>query len=169
MRKISDRHGMSLVATVIGGMIRWNEKTGEGMNLSRIFRHFMIILLSFQLVSCGTILYPERRNQKVGRVDVGVALLDGFWLLAGLIPGIIAFAVDFSTGAIYLPAKSARGLDYDNIRTVRFDPKTTTPAQIEGIIHQETSRDFSFSDKRLTLSRLENSEEIPVFFEQVQQ
>ena len=139
------------------------------MNLSRIIKHFMIILLSFHLASCGTILYPERRNQNVGRIDVGVALLDGFWLLAGLIPGIIAFAVDFSTGAIYLPAKSARGPDYDHIRTVRFDPKNTTQAQLEEIIRQETSRDFSFSDKRLTLSRLENNGEIPVFFEQVQQ
>lgn len=139
------------------------------MNLSKIIKHFMIISLSFQLASCGTILYPERRNQKLGRIDVGVVLLDGFWLFAGLIPGIIAFAVDFSTGAIYLPAKSARGLDYDHIRTVRFDPKNTTQAQLEEIIRQETSRDFSFSDKRLTLSRLGNSEEIPVFFEQVQQ
>ncbi|MBI5024231.1 MAG: hypothetical protein HZC18_04435 [Candidatus Omnitrophica bacterium] len=65
------------------------------MDLSRIIKHFMIILLSFQLAPCGTVLYPERRNQKVGRIDVGAALLDGFWLLAGLIPGIIAFAVDF--------------------------------------------------------------------------
>ena len=139
------------------------------MSLSKIVKHFTVILLSFQLASCGTILYPERRNQKVGRIDVGVALLDGFWLLAGLIPGIIAFAVDFSTGAIYLPAKSARGLDYDHIRTVRFDPKNTTQKQIEEIIRQETSRDFSFSDERLTLSRLETSEDLPAFFEQVQQ
>ena len=139
------------------------------MTLSRIIKHFIIVLLSFQLAACGTILYPERRNQKVGRIDVGVALLDGFWLFAGFIPGIIAFVVDFSTGAIYLPAKSARGPDYDHIRTVRFDPKNATQQQIEEIIRQETGGDFSFADKRLTLSRLENTDEIPAFFGQVQQ
>ena len=95
-----------------------------------------------------------------------MALLDGFWLFAGLIPGIIAFVVDFSTGAIYLPAENARGPDYDHIRTVRFDPKKTTQQDIEKIIRMETGNDFSFADKRLTLSRLKNSDEIPVFFEQ---
>ena len=136
------------------------------MNLSKTIKHFIIILLSVQLVSCGTILYPERRNQKVGRIDVGVALLDGFWLLAGIIPGIIAFAVDFSSGAIYLPAKSVHGPDYDHIRTVRFDPKNTTQQDIEKMIRQETGNNFSFADKRLTLSRLKNNDEIPTFFEQ---
>jgi len=66
-------------------------------------RMAVIFLTVFQVTACGTILYPERRNQAATRIDVGVALLDGFWLLVGIIPGIIAYAVDFSTGAIYLP------------------------------------------------------------------
>src|ERR1700758_5507579 len=55
------------------------------------------------LASCGTILYPERRGQPAGRLDVGVVALDGIGLLLFLVPGVIAFAVDFATGAIYLP------------------------------------------------------------------
>ena len=36
-------------------------------------------------------------------LDAGVAVLDGIGLLFGIIPGVIAFAVDFSNGTIYLP------------------------------------------------------------------
>ena len=52
-------------------------------------------VLIVQLTGCGTLLYPERRGQKAGHVDVGVALLDGIGLFFFIIPGIIAYAVDF--------------------------------------------------------------------------
>ena len=39
--------------------------------------------------SCGTILYPERRGQPAGKIDVGVAVLDGIGLLVFLVPGVI--------------------------------------------------------------------------------
>ncbi|HEY0484372.1 MAG TPA: hypothetical protein VGD37_42925 [Kofleriaceae bacterium] len=57
--------------------------------------------LGLQLGGCGTILYPERRGQAGGRVDVGVAVMDGLWCLAFIVPGVIAFIVDFGNGAIY--------------------------------------------------------------------
>ena len=55
--------------------------------------------------SCGTIIYPDRANQeKRGNIDPVIAILDGVGCLLFLIPGLIAFAVDFHTGAIYFPA-----------------------------------------------------------------
>lgn len=123
------------------------------------FKLILVFLLSIQCISCGTILYPERRNQPAGRIDIGVALMDGFWLLIGIIPGVIAFAVDFSTGAIYLPASNAGDLQDNHIHTVRFDPDHITPAQLEEIIRREIGEDFSFSDKRLKLTRIKNDEE----------
>jgi len=57
--------------------------------------------LSLQLGGCGTILYPERRGRTAGRVDAGVAVMDGLWCLVFIIPGVVAFIVDFSNGAIY--------------------------------------------------------------------
>jgi len=54
-------------------------------------------------LGCGTILYPDRRGQRAGEVDVGIVLLDAVGLLFFFVPGVVAFAVDFSTGAIYLP------------------------------------------------------------------
>ena len=62
-----------------------------------------LYVLVVQLAGCGTLMYPERKGQKGGRIDVGIVVLDGIGLLAFLIPGIIAYAVDFSNGAIYLP------------------------------------------------------------------
>lgn len=53
------------------------------------------------LSGCGTIFYPENRG-KTSKINVTVAALDGVGLLFFFVPGVIAYAVDFTTGAIYL-------------------------------------------------------------------
>ncbi len=73
---------------------------------SKIIKLLSVLLFTailFQTVACGTILYPERRGQTAGRIDPTVVILDGIGLLFFLLPGVIAFAVDLVTGAIYLP------------------------------------------------------------------
>lgn len=55
------------------------------------------------LSGCGTILHPERRGQPAGPLDWKIVALDGIGLLLFFVPGVIAFAVDFSNGTIYLP------------------------------------------------------------------
>jgi len=79
-----------------------------------------------ELAGCGTILYPERKGQEDGRIDPGIAVLDGLGLLFFIIPGVIAFAVDFTTGAIYLPRSSRRSsttLEDEKMVVVRVNPK----------------------------------------------
>ncbi len=56
---------------------------------------------ALQIAGCGTILYPERRGRGHGRVDAGVVIMDGLWCLVFIVPGVVGFIVDFSTGAIY--------------------------------------------------------------------
>jgi hypothetical protein len=80
------------------------------------------IVLIAQLIGCGTLMYPERRGQRGGRIDAGVAILDGIGLLFFIIPGLIAYAIDFSTGTIYLPGTTG-SLDIKDIKQVKFDPK----------------------------------------------
>ena len=75
--------------------------------LVNTLRIFICIVLMAQLMGCGTILYPERKGQTGGRIDAGVALLDGIGILVFIIPGVIAFAVDFYNGTIYLPGTSS--------------------------------------------------------------
>ena len=97
------------------------------------------------LASCGTVLYPERRGQPTGRLDVGVVALDGIGLLAFLVPGIIAFAVDFSTGAIYLPPEHAMLVPgaAAELRKVQVDPAELTPERLEAIVREQTGKAVS--------------------------
>ena len=60
-------------------------------------------LLTSQLAGCGTVFYPERKGQQSGSIDPVVAIADGIGLLFFILPGVIAFAVDFNNGSIYLP------------------------------------------------------------------
>lgn len=117
-------------------------------------------VLIVQLMGCGTLLYPERRGQKAGNVDVGVALLDGIGLFFGIIPGVIAFAVDFSNGTIYLPG-TARAL---SLRQVKFDPKHTTMAGIERIIKEETGLTVKLDDPNIKMAKLKSKDEMMVRF-----
>src|SRR5690606_26391025 len=39
---------------------------------------------------CATILYPERKGNTHGRIDVGPLILDILWFIPGIIPGVIA-------------------------------------------------------------------------------
>lgn len=51
--------------------------------------------------SCGYFLHPERRGNTGGSVDGATLVMDLLWLLPGLVPGVVALIVDFSSGAIY--------------------------------------------------------------------
>ncbi|BFM13168.1 hypothetical protein R50072_33210 [Simiduia litorea] len=61
------------------------------------------LALAINLTACGYFLYPERVGQNSGEVDPTVVILDAAGLLFGILPGVVAFAVDITTGAIYLP------------------------------------------------------------------
>ncbi|MGQ7247053.1 hypothetical protein ACUN9Y_06910 [Halomonas sp. V046] len=55
------------------------------------------------LAGCGTVFHPERKGQINGQIDPVIAIANGVGLLFYIIPGVIAYAVDFSNGTIYLP------------------------------------------------------------------
>src|SRR5690606_29818713 len=62
------------------------------------------------LGGCGTLLHSERLNQPHGRdLDWKIVALNGLGLIFFFIPGVIAFVVDFHTGAIYLPPYRGAG------------------------------------------------------------
>jgi len=66
-----------------------------------------------QSVGCGYLLYPERKGQKGGEIDTAVAIMDGLGLLLYIVPGVVAFIVDYTNGTIYLPGGAKSG-DIDN-------------------------------------------------------
>lgn len=74
----------------------------------RLLALVLVAAFSIQAVSCGTIIHPERWGQPhTGPLDPSVVILDGLGVLLFVIPGVVAFVVDFSTGAIYLPGPPA--------------------------------------------------------------
>jgi hypothetical protein len=69
----------------------------------------LVLTVAVSGSGCGTLLFKERRGQESGRADPNVIAMDAFWLLFFIVPGLIAFGVDFATGAIYLPEDVERG------------------------------------------------------------
>jgi len=122
----------------------------------------------FQSVGCGTLMYPERRGQKGGRIDIGVALLDGIGLLFFLIPGVIAYAVDFSEGTIYLPGGiHTSSLDDKGLKKVKFDPKQASLASIEKIIKDQTGYTVTFGQPGMKVVKLRSTDDMRSQFVQV--
>ena len=70
---------------------------------SRVIGGVVVAALLTQLSACGSIFFPDRRGQIDGKIDPMIAVLDAVGLLFYVIPGLIAFGVDFATGAIYFP------------------------------------------------------------------
>jgi hypothetical protein len=58
-------------------------------------------------LGCGYILHPERRGIQAGTIDTPTMVMDLLWLLAGIIPGVVALIVDFSSGGIYASGRRA--------------------------------------------------------------
>ena len=135
--------------------------------LSKLFQVFVCAVLTLQLAGCGTIMYPERKGQKDGRIDAGVAVLDGLGLLFFIIPGVIAFAVDFSNGTIYLPHTSRSSLDRGDIKQVKFDARHSTLADVEGIVRQETGYTVRLNREDVKISRLKSLDDMKKRFAEV--
>ncbi len=96
---------------------------------------------------CGTLIYPERRGQTSGRIDPAIAILNGVGLLLYVVPGLVAFAIDFATGAIYLPGGRRAQLT-DSPQPVderlRSDPEALAKA-----VSAATGTPVSLDDPRL--------------------
>ncbi len=76
-----------------------------------------------QLSACGTILHPERKGQRSGQIDPKIVVLDAIGLLFFFIPGVIAFAVDFYTGTIYLPGGRRASLSPQEMEYITHNGK----------------------------------------------
>jgi hypothetical protein len=93
--------------------------------VSRLVRQGLVGGTVTGLAGCGTLFYKERLGQPhSNRIDWCVAAADGLGLLLFFIPGIIAFVVDFHTGAIYLPC------DQTALNGVRPDMPPGEPGMI---------------------------------------
>jgi hypothetical protein len=100
---------------------------------------------------CGYFLYPERRGQTTGEIDLPVLILDCVGLFFFIIPGVAALAVDFSSGAIYLPNKKKRSA----LDVIRLDKdRVHDRSYLESLISKHTGEDVRLSGKSVKRLRM---------------
>ena len=118
--------------------------------------------LTTQLTACGTLFYPDRRGQIEGKIDPAVAALDAIGILFYVIPGLIAFAVDFATGAIYLPADQHAQVAPEKLREAIDADGKVDPIRLKSIIARETGHDLPLDNPQL-LQRSVNLQQLATF------
>jgi hypothetical protein len=124
------------------------------MQKHRVWRNgilFTLILATgFPGSGCGYLLHPERRGQpNTGRIDPSVVLLDGLGCLFFLVPGVIAFAVDFSSGTIYLPPEhyGDAGNKTGNLVQLQLEPDRRNAAGIQEAVYRRTGRKVTLTGR----------------------
>ncbi|TLX53563.1 polyribonucleotide nucleotidyltransferase [Stutzerimonas nosocomialis] len=115
---------------------------------TRVIGGVVAVSLFTQLSACGTLFYPDRRGQIDGRIDPAVAALNAVGLLFYVIPGLIAFGIDFATGAIYLPDNTYSMAPEKLQEAIGADGKVD-PARLKAIIESEIGRSLPLDDPRL--------------------
>jgi len=133
---------------------------------------FLAVFLALQTVSCGTLLYPERRGQPAGRLDAGVVALDAVGLLLFLIPGIIAFAVDFADGTIYLPPDGysfSIPPDRRHWQTIQVDAAQLNGQRLEAILSERTGQAVTLEPGTYRAARISHIQDVtPLAINQLQ-
>ncbi len=125
----------------------------------RQFMAQVVCALTIPAVSgCGTLLYPERRGQTGGQIDWKVVALDGLGLLLFFIPGVIAFAVDITTGAIYLPPHEYRGQSHAKMQegyvAIQLPQGELSNEKIATVIQENTGKQISLDENQYKTARL---------------
>jgi hypothetical protein len=108
------------------------------------------LCLAIQL-GCGTLLYPERHGSRGGRVDPGVIVMDGVLLIFFVVPGLVAYAIDFYTGSVYVSGSKSAGV-------YRVNPATLRPEQIDEMVRAHSDAALPLDRDRLVQFELPRDE-----------
>ncbi|PTS85414.1 polyribonucleotide nucleotidyltransferase [Pseudomonas sp. HMWF032] len=116
---------------------------------TRVIGGLLVATLLTQLSACGTLFFPERRGQIEGRIDPVVAGLNAIGILFYVIPGLIAFGIDFATGAIYLPGGMTSQVDPQDLQDVVDANGKIDPLKLKALIEVQTGHSLPLDDPRL--------------------
>lgn len=146
-------------------------KNSLGSILKNVLCGVLCVACVVQLTSCGTMLYPERRGQRpeLARLDTTVIIMDGVLLFLFVLPGVIAYAVDFSTGCVYLPVgqiseRSETDLPVQ-VKVIQLAPDQLTIEAINQVVQAHTGIAISrYADDMLmfkpTADRIDVAQEL---------
>jgi hypothetical protein len=116
---------------------------------SRVIAGVLAVALFTQLTACGTLFYPDRRGQIEGKIDPAVAAMDAIGILFFVIPGLIAFAIDFATGAIYLPGGQTAQVDPQQLKQLVDADGKLDQAGLKALIERSSGHQLPLDDPRL--------------------
>lgn len=96
------------------------------------------------MAGCGSMLHPERVGQpRTGPIDWKIAAIDGIGLMLFLVPGVIAFAVDFYNGTLFLPARNYGEFDAerdDELLAIDIAKNDLSQESVERVISEHTEQ-----------------------------
>ena len=115
-------------------------------------------VVAVTLGGCGTLLHPERHGAAhSNQIDWKIVAMDGLGLILFFVPGVIAFVVDFSTGAIYLPAGPRQAalepIENELVR-VQLPPQQLQLEAIETTVGTYSGRPIVLRDDATRVSEL---------------
>ena len=127
--------------------------TGKHERLKRWLKGMVVASCVVSLTGCGTVFYPERKGQISGEIDPIVAVANGVGLLFFLVPGVIAYAVDFSNGTIYLPGTHSASLDVQ-----RLEDASDRQA-LETLLSEKAGQPVTLSRELVKIEEVESLDE----------
>lgn len=128
----------------------------------RILVWTILISCTISFSSCGYFLYPDRRGQTQGEIDVPVLILDCVGLFFFIVPGVAALLVDFSSGAIHLPNNNKKSA----LKKIPFDNRRAHDRPyLESLISHHIGQDVRLDDGSVRWIKID--EATPDYLEEI--
>ena len=122
----------------------------------RDFQGLAVGWIAAASAGCGTLMYPERRGQsRTGGIDWTIAGMDAIGLVFFLVPGVIAFAVDYYNGSLFLPAGSASTSGQRTLRTVKLSGPHPSREEIAAAVQDATGKRLALDEGSFVTRRME--------------
>ena len=125
-------------------------------------RRILFCLLSALLLGasgCGTLFFSRRIGRKMSRtIDNKVFYTDCFLCLLGIVPGVVAFILDFDNGTIYYTEAELIPDDFNQGaltpgKMKKIDGGSMTEAEIARRLSEATGRKIDLSQARIVTLR----------------
>ena len=137
-----------------------DDVAGQTVLSRRRFQGLIAGWLAAASAGCGTLMYPERRGQsRTGGIDWTVAGMDAIGLVFFLIPGVIAFAIDYHNGSLFLPAGSASISGKRTLRTVKLSGLHPSREEIAAAVSSETGEQLALDEGSFITRRMGSVDE----------
>lgn len=109
-----------------------------------------LVLLSGS--GCGTLFFSHRMGKKLSKtIDNRVYYTNCFLCLFGIIPGVVAFVLDYANGTIYYT--EAELIPDDIFGMKKLPGGNMTPEEIAGKLSEALGKEISVSEVKAALAQ----------------